>query len=122
MVRGRALKPRATAPFLARSQCRKTRTPVKAMAMPFSSAAAMTSASRREPPGWITAVAPAATASRRPSAKGKKASDAQAEPSASDCVSPLASPRFLGADGGDAGAVPAVHLAGADAGVWPSLA
>ena len=65
-------------------QCRNTRVPVKAMAIPFSSAAAITSSSRIEPPGWITLVAPAATASSRPSANGKKASDAQADPSASE--------------------------------------
>ena len=54
--------------------------PVKTMARPASSAAAMTSSSRTEPPGWITAVAPASTAASRPSAKGKKASEATAEP------------------------------------------
>ena len=55
--------------------------PVKTMAMPASSAAAITSSSRIEPPGWMTAVAPfAATADRRPSAKGRKASEATAEP------------------------------------------
>ena len=40
----------------------------------------MTSSSRIEPPGWITAVAPASTAASSPSAKGKKASEATAEP------------------------------------------
>src|SRR5882762_10878725 len=40
-------------------QCRKWRMPVKTMARPSRSAAAMTSGSRTEPPGWITAVAPA---------------------------------------------------------------
>ncbi len=54
--------------------------PVKAMARPASSAAAMISSSRIEPPGWITAVAPASTATSRPSAKGKKACEATAEP------------------------------------------
>ena len=76
----------------------------------------MTSSSRIEPPGWITAVAPAATAWSRPSAKGKKASEAQAEPLASEWARPAASPASRGADGGDAGRVAAVHLAGADAG------
>jgi len=33
-----------------------------------------------EPPGWITAVAPASAAARSPSAKGKKASEATTEP------------------------------------------
>src|SRR6476620_5538192 len=55
--RGRAEMHAAT-----RSQCRKWRTPVKTMARPFSSAAAITSASRIEPPGWTTAVAPASAA------------------------------------------------------------
>ncbi len=46
------LKQQAAAPpAVAVYQCRKTRTPVKAMAMPRSSAAAMTSSSRIEPPG-----------------------------------------------------------------------
>jgi hypothetical protein len=33
-----------------------------------------------EPPGWITAVAPASAAVSSPSGKGKKASEATAEP------------------------------------------
>ena len=53
---------------------------VKTIARPASSAAAITSASRTDPPGWITAVAPASTAASSPSAKGKKASEATAEP------------------------------------------
>ncbi len=44
-----------------------------------------------EPPGWITALAPASTAWIRPSANGKKASEAQAEPWARDCGRPAAS-------------------------------
>jgi len=48
--------------------------PVKTMAMPAASAAAMTLASLTEPPGWITAVIPAAWAASRPSSKGKNAS------------------------------------------------
>ena len=39
-------------------QCRKCRMPVNTIAMSCSSAAAMTSASRLEPPGWITARMP----------------------------------------------------------------
>jgi len=58
------------------SQCRKCRTPVKTIARPAASAAAMTSPSRCEPPGWITAVVPAEIAASSPSAKGKKASGA----------------------------------------------
>src|SRR3546814_15746326 len=50
-------------------QWRKWRIPVNTMARPAWSAAAITSSSRREPPGWITAVAPASAAARRPSAK-----------------------------------------------------
>ena len=41
------------------AQCRKWRIPVNTMAMPAASAAAITSSSRTEPPGWMTAVAPA---------------------------------------------------------------
>src|SRR3984957_12293918 len=56
------------------AQCLKWRTPVKAMARLRSSAAAMTSGSRTEPPGWMAAVAPASAAAIKPSGKGKKAS------------------------------------------------
>ena len=48
--------------------------------MPCSSAAATASASRTEPPGWITARAPALAASSTPSANGKNASEATTEP------------------------------------------
>ena len=51
----------------------------------------MTSSSRIEPPGWMTAVAPASAAERSPSAKGKKASDATAEPTVRGSLQPLAS-------------------------------
>ena len=84
--------------------------------MPASSAAAITSSSRIEPPGWITAVAPASTAWSRPSANGKKASEAQAEPFGQRLRQAGRLGRLRGADGGDAGGVAAVHLAGADAG------
>ncbi len=50
------------------------------MAMPRSSAAAITSSSRIEPPGWITQLAPWSITTSRPSRKGKKASLATAEP------------------------------------------
>ncbi len=66
---------------MAVDQWRKWRRPVKTMATPASSQAATTSASRFEPPGWITAVAPASIAAKGPSAKGKKASEATTEPS-----------------------------------------
>ncbi|MNS60776.1 hypothetical protein D3C72_937870 [compost metagenome] len=41
----------------------------------------MTSASRIEPPGWITALMPAAAAASMPSRNGKNASEAITEPS-----------------------------------------
>ena len=62
------------------AQCRKWRMPVKTMAIPCSLAAAMTSASRIEPPGWITAVMPCSAATSTPSRNGKNASDATTEP------------------------------------------
>ena len=65
--------------------------PVNSMASPAASAAAMTSSSRIEPPGWITAVAPASAAATSPSAKGKKASDATAEPTVRGSSQPLVS-------------------------------
>jgi len=69
-------------------ECRKWRIPVNTIASPASSAAAMTSSSRIDPPGWITAVAPASTAASNPSAKGKKASEATAEPIVRGCAQP----------------------------------
>ena len=90
--------------------------PVNSMARPASSAAAMTSSSRIEPPGWITAVAPASTAASRPSANGKKASEATAEPIVRGFGPAVGLGRFDGFRRGDARAVAAVHLAGADAG------
>ena len=64
----------------------------------------------------MIAVAPASAACSRPSGKGKKASEAQAEPCATEARQAERFSRFLGADRGDAGAVLAVHLACADAG------
>jgi hypothetical protein len=64
--------------------------------------------SRIEPPGWMTAVMPASAAWSRPSRNGKKASEAITAPR-------TARPASLGLDGGDARAVDAAHLAGADA-------
>ena len=81
----------------------------------LSSAAAMTSSSRMEPPGWITAVAPASAAASRPSANGKKASEATTEPLASGSATPAALAASCDFERGDAGAVDAAHLAGADA-------
>ena len=45
--------------------------PVNTMAIPAESAAAMTSSSRIDPPGWISAVTPASIAASTPSANGK---------------------------------------------------
>src|SRR6266849_4924509 len=61
-------------------QWRKWRTPVKTIARPCWSAAAITSSSRAEPPGCAIAVAPASAASGGPSGNGKKASEASTEP------------------------------------------
>ena len=90
--------------------------PVKTIASPASSAAAITSSSRIEPPGWITAVAPASTAASRPSAKGKNASEATAQPTVRGSAQPdvsAASVAFIAAmrDG-----FAPVHLARADPG------
>ena len=99
----------------ARPQWRKWRIPVKTMARPASSAAAITSSSRIEPPGWMTAVAPAAAAARSPSAKGKKASEATTEPLVREAFSRAALPASSRLPGGDARGIDAAHLAGADA-------
>ena len=50
------------------------------MARPAASAASITLSSRIEPPGWMTAVAPASAAAKSPSGKGKKASEATTDP------------------------------------------
>ena len=72
-------------------QCRKCRVPVNTIATSCSSAARITSSSRIEPPGWITALAPASMATSRPSANGKNASDATTEPCVSGAGRPSAS-------------------------------
>ena len=59
----------------------KCLTPTKIMAILFSSAAWITSSSLIDPPGWTIAVTPAFAASSIPSLKGKKASEAKADPS-----------------------------------------
>src|SRR3954463_9620864 len=69
------------APELYAFQCLKCRRPVNTMASPCSSAAAITSASRTDPPGCTTAVAPAAASASRPSRNGKNAPDATTLPS-----------------------------------------
>ena len=78
------------------------------MAMPSLLAAAITSWSRTEPPGWITAVAPAFPASSTPSGKGKNASDATTLPTSGSLVG-------RGLDHRDFHRVDAAHLPGADA-------
>ena len=90
--------------------------PVKTIASPASSAAAITSSSRIEPPGWITAVAPASAAASRPSAKGKKASDATAEPIVRGSPQPALSAASLAFQAAIRARFQPVHLAGADAG------
>ena len=65
--------------------------PVNTMAIPASLAAAITSSSRIDPPGWMTAVAPASTAESRPSAKGKKASEATTLPMVAGSPTPAVS-------------------------------
>lgn len=50
------------------------------MARPRAFAASITSSSRMDPPGWMMAVTPASAAVMRPSANGKKASEATTEP------------------------------------------
>ena len=85
------------------------------MARPLSSAAAITSSSRIEPPGWMTAVAPASAAASSPSANGKKASEATTEPRVSGSLAAARSRRVGRLQGGDARRVDAAHLPGADA-------
>src|SRR4029077_10759995 len=61
-------------------QWRKWRVPVRTTAIPRASAAASTSSSPLEPPGWITAVTPASPATSSASGNGKKASEAITAP------------------------------------------
>ena len=76
--------------------------------MPCSSAAAITSASRMLPPGWMIAVAPAAATTSTPSRNGKNASEATTEPASE-------SPALAALMDGDARRVDAAHLARAHA-------
>ena len=92
---------------------------MKTIVTPASSQASITSSSRFEPPGWITAVAPAWIASSGPSAKGKKASEATASRPAGRGVLAAGVAALLDRE---ADRVDAAHLAGADADVAPSLA
>src|ERR1044072_922266 len=88
------------------------------MAIPCSSAALITSSSRIEPPGWITAVAPASIATSSPSANGKNASEATTEPlvsgAASFCSRAPSSAFPAALSAAAAGRVDAADLAGAD--------
>src|SRR5262249_20176442 len=61
-------------------QWRKWRMAVNTIAMPCSSAAAITSASRLLPPGWMTARMPKPAATSTLSRKGRNASDAITAP------------------------------------------
>src|SRR5690606_9419111 len=89
---GRTHGARPPASTAGKPQWRKWRTPVNTMAMPCSSAAAITSASRIEPPGWITALMPAWAAASMPSRNGKNASEAITEPSTTRPASPALMP------------------------------
>ena len=80
--------------------------------LPAASAAAITSASRIEPPGWITAVAPAATEASSPSAKGKNASEAATLPCVRGSQPCGGVPRFSARSAPNSDAA---HLPGADA-------
>src|SRR3974390_1725545 len=82
-ISAQARIPRYVPVFTGRSyevQCLKCRVPVNTIATLCSSAALITSASRIEPPGWITAVAPASIATSKPSGNGKNAAEATTEP------------------------------------------
>ncbi len=90
--------------------------PVKTIVTLWASAASITSWSRMEPPGWMTAVAPAAIAARRPSAKGIEGfrSNRRTLRQWLDKAHGLGSIfRLLRSD---AGRVHAAHLTGADTG------
>src|SRR5829696_2398240 len=63
-------------------QCKKWRRLVMTIATLCRSAAPITSASRLEPPGWMSTFTPASARTSRPSANGKKASLAATVPSA----------------------------------------
>ena len=82
--------------------------------MPCSSAAAITSASRFDPPGWITDLMPSSAITSRPSRNGKNASDA-ADAASSDKPSSRALRAAILA------AHHPAHLPGADADGGPVL-
>src|SRR5262249_48684193 len=62
------------------AQCLKCRRPVSTIVAPAARTVSVTSASRFDPPGWMTALTPASRASRGPSGNGKNASDARTAP------------------------------------------
>src|SRR3954466_4051735 len=76
----RLVRPARAVALDAGHQWRKCRRPVKTIATPAASAAATTSPSRLDPPGWTIALTPASIASAGPSANGKNASDARTAP------------------------------------------
>ena len=90
--------------------------PVNSIARPASSAAAMTSSSRIEPPGWITAVAPGL--GRRQQAVGEREEGVRGDRRADRArLGPAVGlGRLARLDGGDRALIAAVHLARADAG------
>ena len=90
--------------------------PVKTIASPASSAAAITSSSRIEPPGWITAARSRLDRGEQPVGEGEEGvgRDRGAD-------RPRLGParflgRVLGLPGGDSGRFEPVHLAGPDPG------
>ena len=76
---------------------------------------AITLSSLTEPPGWITAVAPASIATSSPSGNGKKASEATTEPLVSGAGELQFLGRVLGLARRDPRRIDPAHLAGADA-------
>ena len=96
------------APALACGQCRKWRRPVRIIAAPAAFTAAITSSSRFEPPGWISAAMPGVERDRR--AVGEREERVAREHRAGRVVAELA-----GLLERDPHRVDAAHLAGADA-------
>ena len=104
-------RPRSAPPERRRRQWRKCRTPVKTIASLCSSAAAITSSSFTEPPGWMTAVAPAL----------RDLVDAVAEREEGVGGDHRARGRELRLQGGEARGVDAAHLARAHADRLPAV-
>ena len=75
----------------------------------------MTSSSRIDPPGWITAVAPASMQASMPSANGKNASDATTEPLVSGSASFSSAAASCALRAAMRAEFDPAHLAGADA-------